>query len=38
MSGRVRLLWAGLGAAVVTAVLIGTPALVQAGVVFNALD
>ena len=38
MSGRIRLLWAGLGAAVVTAVLIGTPALVQAGITLNAID
>jgi hypothetical protein len=38
MSGRIRLLWAGLAAATVTSILVGTPAMIQAGVVFNALD
>jgi hypothetical protein len=38
MSGRIRLLWVGLLAATTTAVLVGAPAMVQAGVVFNALD
>ena len=38
MSGRIGLLWAGLVAATVTSILIGTPALVQAGIVFNVLD
>jgi hypothetical protein len=38
MSGRIRLLWAGLAAATVTSILIGTPALIEAGLVFNALD
>ena len=38
MSGRIGLLWAGLVAATVTSVLIGTPALVQAGISLNGLD
>jgi hypothetical protein len=38
MTGRIRLLWAALLAAATTAALLGAPAMVQAGVVFNALD
>jgi hypothetical protein len=38
MSGRIRLLWAGLVAATVTSVVIGAPALVQAGITLNAID
>ena len=38
MSGRIRLLWAGLLAATTTAALVGTPAMIQAGLTFNALD
>jgi hypothetical protein len=38
MSGRIRLLWAGLLAAATTAVLVGAPAMVQAGISFNVLD
>jgi hypothetical protein len=38
MSGRIRLLWAGLLAAATTAVLLGAPAMVQAGISFNAID
>jgi hypothetical protein len=38
MTGRIRLLWAGLLAAVTTAALVGTPAMVQAGIILNALD
>ena len=38
MSGRIRLLWAGLLAAATTAVLVGAPAMVQAGVSFNFVD
>jgi hypothetical protein len=38
MSGRIRLLWAGLLAAVTAAVLVGGPAMVQAGITFNLLD
>jgi len=38
MSGRIRLLWAGLVAATVTSILIGTPALVQAGITLNTID
>ena len=38
MSGRIRLLWAGLLAAATTAALVGGPAMVQAGLSFNALD
>ena len=35
---RARLFWAGLLAAATTAVLIGAPAVVQAGITFNGLD
>jgi hypothetical protein len=38
MSGRIRLLCAGLLAAATTAVLVGAPAVVQAGIAFNAID
>ncbi len=38
MSGRIRLLWAGLLAAATTAALLGAPAMVQAGISFNAID
>jgi hypothetical protein len=38
MLTRARLFWAGLLAATTTAVLVGAPAMVQAGVVFNAID
>jgi hypothetical protein len=37
MSGRIRLLWAGLFAAVAAAAAIATPA-VLAGITFNAID
>jgi hypothetical protein len=35
---RARLFWAGLLAAATTAVLVGGPAMVQAGITFNVLD
>jgi hypothetical protein len=38
MFPRARLIWAGLLAAAATAVLVGAPAMVQAGITFNALD
>jgi hypothetical protein len=38
MSGRIRLLCAGLLAAGTTAVLVGAPAMVQAGITYNFLD
>ena len=38
MSGRIRLLCAGLLAAATTAVLVGAPAMVQAGITFNFVD
>ena len=38
MTGRIRLLWAGLLAAAITAVLVGAPAVVQAGITFRNLD
>jgi hypothetical protein len=38
MTGRIRLLWAGLLAAATTAALVGAPALVQAGLTFRALE
>ena len=38
MSGRIRLLCAGLLAAATTAVLVGAPAVVQAGISFNGID
>jgi hypothetical protein len=38
MTGRIRLLWAGLLAAATTAAVLGAPAMVQAGIVFNGID
>jgi hypothetical protein len=38
MSGRIRVLCAGLLAAATTAVLVGGPAMVQAGITFNFID
>lgn len=38
MLTRVRLLWAGLLAAAISAALVGGPAMVQAGVTFNFVD
>ena len=38
MSGRIRLLWAGLLAAATTAALVGAPAMIHAGISFNLLD
>jgi len=38
MFTRARLFWAGLLAASITAVLVGGPAMVQAGVAFNGID
>jgi hypothetical protein len=38
VSGRVRLLCAGLLAAATTAVLVGAPAMVHAGISLRALD
>jgi hypothetical protein len=38
MFTRARLIWAGLLAATTTAVLVGAPAMVQAGLSFNGLD
>jgi hypothetical protein len=38
MFTRARLFWAGLLAAVTTAVLVGAPAAVQAGITLNMLD
>ena len=38
MTGRIRLLWAALLAAATTAAVLGVPAVVQAGIVFNAID
>ena len=38
MTGRIRLLVAGLLAAATTTVLVGAPAIVQAGISFNTLD
>jgi len=38
VSGRIRLSCAGLLAAATTAVLIGAPALVQAGIDYNSID
>jgi hypothetical protein len=38
MTGRIRLLWAGLLAAAITAALAGAPAMIQAGIALNALD
>jgi hypothetical protein len=38
MTGRIRILWAGLLAAATTAALVGAPAMIQAGIILNALD
>ncbi len=38
MSGRIRLLCVGLLAAATTAVMVGAPAVVQAGITYNFLD
>jgi hypothetical protein len=38
MAGRIRFLWAGLLAAATTAVLVGAPAMIQAGIILNGLD
>jgi hypothetical protein len=38
MFTRARLVWAGLLAAATTAVLVGAPAMIQAGITFNAID
>ena len=38
MTGRIRLLWAALLAAATTAAVLGAPAVVQAGIVFNGID
>jgi hypothetical protein len=38
MSGRIRLLWAGLLAAATTAALVGAPAMIQAGITLNGID
>ena len=38
MSGRIRLLWAGLLATTTTAALVGAPAMVHAGIILNGLD
>lgn len=38
MTGRIRLLCAGLLAATTTAVLLGAPAMIHAGIILNALD
>jgi len=38
MCTRARLIWAGLVAAATTAVLVGAPALVQAGITATAAD
>jgi hypothetical protein len=38
MFTRARLIWAGLLAAAITAVLVGAPAAVQAGITLNFID
>jgi hypothetical protein len=38
MFTRARLFWAGLLAVVATAALVGAPAMVQAGIIFNSID
>jgi hypothetical protein len=35
---RIRLLWAGLLAAATTTVLVGAPAMIHAGIIFNSID
>jgi hypothetical protein len=38
MLTRARLFWAGLLAAATTAALVGGPAMIHAGIVFNSID
>ena len=38
MTGRIRLLFAGLLAVTTTAALVGAPAMIHAGITFNLLD
>jgi hypothetical protein len=38
MTGRIRLLGAGLLAAATTAALVGAPTMIDAGISFNAID
>jgi hypothetical protein len=38
MTGRIRLLWAGLLAATTTAVLVGASAMIHAGIALNGRD
>jgi len=38
MTGRIRLLWAGLLAAATTAALVGAPAMIHAGITLNTID
>jgi hypothetical protein len=38
MSGRIRLLWAGLLAAATTAALVGAPAMIHAGIAMTGVD
>jgi hypothetical protein len=38
MTARIRLLWAGLLAAATTAVLVGAPAAIHAGISFQAME
>ncbi len=38
MFTQVRLIWAGLLAAMTTAAMVGAPAMVHAGITFNLLD
>jgi hypothetical protein len=38
MTGRIRILWAGLLAAATTAALLEAPAMIHAGIAFNGID
>ena len=38
MTRRIRLLWAGLFAAVAAAAFVGAPAMIQAGITYNFVD
>jgi hypothetical protein len=38
MSGRIRLICAGLLVGATTAVLVGAPAMIQAGIILNGID
>jgi len=38
MTGRIRLLWAGLLAAATTAALVGAPAMIHAGITAHGLE